>query len=394
MKYEHIISAVYDTPWAILPSKLTVITDMLRFRAEGGQFTAEEIRERIGAADGLPPGHPMQPSRAGAIAVLPLVGVITHRANLMSETSGGTSVELFTKAFRQVMGDPSISAVIIDVDSPGGDVSGMEELSAEIFKARSIKPIVAVANSMAASAAFWIATAASELVVTPSADIGSVGVIAAHEDHSAELEEKGVKVTLVSAGKFKTEGNPFGPLTDEAKAALQSRVDDHMRMFVATLARNRGVSTATVRNDFGQGRVVGAKDAVRLGMADRVGTLDETIARLASRAGRRRGAGALSGQPVVSAYSIQEHINEDEAFNGTDQSMTTANGTGFDWTDDDEEQAAAMAAEPERDGLGARITCGKAGCYELNCRAIHRRDPTGEVEVAEADLAATQARRR
>ena len=168
-------------------------------------------------------------------------------------------------------------------------MSGVEELSAEIFQARGQKPITAVANSLAASAAYWIATAADELVVTPSGEVGSIGVFAAHEDVSGMLEQAGVKVNLVSAGRYKTEGNPFEPLTEEARASIQGRVDEYYEQFVSAVARNRGVKRSEVRNGFGEGRVVGAKQAVSLGMADRVGTLDETINRAL---GGRRSRGA------------------------------------------------------------------------------------------------------
>ncbi len=282
----HVANYVMNTPWAILPSTLAMIMDLLRFYAAGNRFNAEEVRERIGAAS--------RPSSriTGAVAVLPLVGVIAHRMDLMTETSGGTSVEGFTRGFRQALADPQVGAIVIDVDSPGGAVDGIDELSAEIYRARGQKPITAVANSLAASAAYWIATAADELVVTPSGEVGSIGVIAAHEDLSAAAEMKGVKVTLISAGKYKAEGNPFEALGDEGRGAIQERVDEYYEMFVRAVARNRGVGVAEVREGYGEGRVVGAKRAQALGMVDRVATLDETIERMMSRKRERERAAA------------------------------------------------------------------------------------------------------
>ena len=151
---------------------------------------------------------------------------------------------------------------------------------------------MAVANHLAASAAYWIATAADELVVSPSAEVGSIGVFAAHEDMSAALEKEGVKVSLISEGKYKTEANPYEPLSEEARAAVQSRVSEYYDAFVKAVARNRGVKAADVRGGFGEGRTVGARQAVQLGMADRVATLDETIARLQKGAPRGRAASA------------------------------------------------------------------------------------------------------
>jgi len=139
------------------------------------------------------------------------------------------------------------------------------------------------------------------LIVTPSGEVGSIGVVAAHMDISKMAESAGLKVTLVSAGKYKTEGNQFEPLSDEARAALQVRVDDYYAMFVKAVARNRGVSPADVRNGFGEGRVVGAKQAVALGMADRVATLDETLARLGVSRMPQAMAAASESQPVTAS---------------------------------------------------------------------------------------------
>ena len=166
------------------------------------------------------------------------------------------------------------------MNSPGGQVGGIEELSKKIFDARGTKPIVAVANHLMASAAYWIGTAADEIVVTPSGEVGSIGVFAAHQDISAQLEKEGIKVSLIKAGKYKAEANPYEPLSEEARAAIQENVSDIYGSFVDAVARNRGVKSAAVRTGFGEGRVVSAKQAIELGMADRIGTLDEVINQL------------------------------------------------------------------------------------------------------------------
>ena len=286
MRYEHVLQHVRETPWAILPDKMAIILDLLTFRAQGGELSAEEIREITGAA-------PRSQGRVtGSIAVLPLHGVIVQRAGFLSDLFGDSSTERFGALLRQTLADPSIGAVVIDVDSPGGSVYGVQELADEIFAARGPKPIVAVANSMAASAAYWLATQADDLVVTPSGEVGSIGIIAAHQDVSVALEQAGVKMTLVSAGKYKAESNPFVPLGEDARAAIQSRVDDHYAVFVNAVARGRGVRPSAVRGGFGEGRVVGARQAVDLGMADRVATLEQTIAKLGGSRARRSGGRA------------------------------------------------------------------------------------------------------
>lgn len=307
-KYARVVRFVAEQPWAITPEKLAVILDLVRFRHAGGVLTDEEIRARVGQHEDRPAlalydpesemlyaagadqvyraanGATMDAPR-GVIAVLGVYGTITQRADMMTEMSGGTSVQGLTARFRAALADPAVKAIVFDVASPGGGVYGVQELAAEILAARDVKPTVAVANSQAASAAYWLASAAKEMVVTPSGEVGSIGVFAAHEDFSKQLEMLGVKVTLISAGQYKTEGNPFEPLTEEGRAAVQARVNDYYGAFVAAVAKGRGVSADTVRKGFGLGREVGAKQALAEGMVDRVATLDETIRRVAGKKG-------------------------------------------------------------------------------------------------------------
>jgi signal peptide peptidase SppA len=230
--------------------------------------------------------------------VLPLFGVIAPRAAQLNSVSGpsGTGVDAFTRMFRQALADPAVGSILIEIDSPGGRVDGVPELAAEIRKSRGDKPIVAISNTTAASAAYWIASQCDEIVVTPSGEVGSIGVYCAHEDLSGALEQDGVKVTLVSAGKFKTEGNPFEPLSEEAVAAFQADVDAYYTMFVNDVAKGRGVSAAAVRDGFGEGRMVMARDAVAAGMADRVATVDDTVRRLAT--GGPVGKGRAASQTI------------------------------------------------------------------------------------------------
>jgi len=273
-KKSYVLQSFVDTPWAILPYKLAVLEEIVVRHVSGEKLDAEEIQARIHGAT-RPPDRTVQ-----SVAVLPLFGTIFPRANMMTDISGATSADRFGAQFSELVNDPDISAIVLDVDSPGGQVNGIDELSSQIFEARGKKPVVAVANHTMASAAYWIGTAADEVVVTPSGEVGSVGVFAVHKDISAALEQEGIKVSLISKGKYKVEGNPYEPLAEEARAAIGVRVNDAYDAFINSVARNRGVKAAEVRDGFGEGRVVGARQAIALGMADRIGTLDETISRL------------------------------------------------------------------------------------------------------------------
>lgn len=277
MKYAHILSYVARTPWAILDEKMADILALLAFKAGGGEFTAEEIQARIGSPKAA------TPSKSGNVAVVPLRGMIAHRMGGMDDMSGGMSAERFTAMFRAAVADESVGTIVLDVDSPGGTIPGVPEAAAEVFQARSAKRIVAVANSTMASAAYWIASQAHELVAIPSAldrSIGSIGVFTVHKDLSAHLEKEGIKVSLIKAGKHKAEANPFEPLSDDLRAELQANVDSAYEAFVGAVARGRGVDVDKVKGGYGEGRGLDARSALNAGLIDRIATWDETIAGL------------------------------------------------------------------------------------------------------------------
>lgn len=274
MKYAHILRYVAATPWAIEADKMRELLDILAFRAAGHTYTAEEIQARIGAGGSSPAA-----SQGSGVAVIPMRGVIAHRMGAMDDSSGGTSTERISAMLRQVAADASIGTIVLDVDSPGGTVPGVSELAGELFeiKGRGTQKIVAVANAMMASAAYWLASQADEIVAIPSATVGSIGVFAVHEDLSAALAQEGIKVSVISAGKFKVEGNPFEPLSDEAKAVMQGKVDTAYAQFVHDVARGRKVTAKAITDGYGEGRALSAKDALAAGLIDRIGTLESVI---------------------------------------------------------------------------------------------------------------------
>ena len=290
-KYDHIVRAVAERPWAIRRETLDVIVGLLAQRAAGEELSEEEIRQRIGAAEAAREPYLMAIEAAtgagtrpaGVIQVLPLYGVLIPKANLMADMSGATSLQRWGRAFQTAVDDPDIGAILIDVDSPGGMVDGVPELAAQMRAARGSKPITAIANTDAASAAVWLAMQADELVVTPSGQVGSIGVFSAHDDVSAAMAAVGVKRTLISAGKYKTEGNPYEPLSEEALAHIQETVDDYYAMFVGDVAKGRGVDAAAVRAGYGEGRMLTAKRALKAGMVDRIEPF-EAVARRLGRA--------------------------------------------------------------------------------------------------------------
>jgi signal peptide peptidase SppA len=288
---------VYDRPWALRRETLQALANLTLER----KLTDTEVLEKLAALEQRTTTAAF--SNDNKIAVLPLYGVITQRPSILSLFFGGTSTEGFARAFRQVMNDPGVSTVVLDISSPGGGVHGVDELAQEISAGREKKRIIAVANSLAASAAYWIATAASELIATPTGEVGSIGVYTAHRDFSEYDRKAGVKTSIVAAGKYKAELDPSRPLSEEARHYTQSVVDDYYEMFVSRVAKNRGVSPARVRLDYGEGRVLPARRALQAGMVDRVATLPQVLASAGLSSGnsrlaaRRRELTRLSAPP-------------------------------------------------------------------------------------------------
>lgn len=213
---------------------------------------------------------------SGGIAVLPMRGEVFNRTSWESMVFG-LSCEDFGQMFDSAIADPNIGAVIFDVDSPGGEVSGTPELAQKIFDARGTKPIIAVVNSMAASAGYWLASAADEIVVTPSGCVGSIGVFCVHLDASEALAEAGLNYTIIKAGKFKAENISTQPISEDNLQNTQTEVDAIYSHFISAVAKHRGTSSKDVLANFGEGRVVDTSAALKAGMIDKTGTLDQVI---------------------------------------------------------------------------------------------------------------------
>jgi capsid assembly protease len=285
MKTELLIAEFLSTPWALMPERLNAVSAVMARWSSHAPATAEVLAGID--TDKLAREARRQTATSvsgGGIAVLPLYGVITQRGNMIEDVSGPGSVstQKFAAALRQALADESVSQILIDIDSPGGSVYGVAELADEIVAARAQKPIIAIANSLAASAAYWIGCSASEFYVTPGGEVGSIGVWQAHFDYSQALAAEGVTPTLISAGTYKVEGNPYAPLEPEAQAFMQSRVDDYFLAFSKAVAKGRGVPIAQVRNGMGQGRVLGADAALEQNMVDGIVTLDDAIRKILS----------------------------------------------------------------------------------------------------------------
>jgi signal peptide peptidase SppA len=235
------------------------------------------------------------------VAVIPVIGPIFPRANLFSMMSGATSTDVLAQDLRTALNDRTIDAIILEIDSPGGAVSGINELAQLIYDARAEKPVIAYGQHTVASAAYWIASAAREIVIDATAPVGSIGVILSVQDSKDRDARSGVRtwniVSNVSPDKI------IDPSMDEGRAKLQKVVDDMATVFVETVARNRGITSAQVTENYGRGGILVGASALTAGMVDQIGSLESVIAEQ-SAAGRaahnRRIFGMARGNIIVS----------------------------------------------------------------------------------------------
>ena len=280
IKNQLLVAEFLATPWALMPERLSALatvisrwsqgapaSDAAKFQVQTDRVLRDTRRQTSAAISG------------SGIAVIPIYGVITQRGNMVDDVSGPgmVSTQIVTQMLRQAVADDAVSQILLDIDSPGGSVYGVSELSDAILSARAQKPVVAIANSLAASAAYWVGSQASEFYVTSGGEVGSIGVWQAHQDYSKAMDEAGVKTTLISAGKFKVEGNPYAPLDEEAQGFMQSRVDDYYAAFTKAVAKGRGVPITQVRDGMGQGRVLGADAALAQNMVDCISSFDQVL---------------------------------------------------------------------------------------------------------------------
>lgn len=266
-----VASRLTGRPWAIAPVRLEGLLGGAATLAGGGDLPPwlQTVTR--------PRGDTVTES---GIAVIPIMGPLVARGDWLTTALGATEYGAIADALVAAADDPAVRGILLEVDSPGGEVGGLFDLVEAIrtIKQSSGKPLWAVASETALSAAYAIASAADQITVTRTGELGSVGVVAVHLDASGADAMAGLKWTLIHAGTRKTDGNPHEPLSPRATADLQDDVDALYDDLVTLVAANRGVSSAAVRAT--EAAIYRGEKAVKAGLADRVGTLAQAIADL------------------------------------------------------------------------------------------------------------------
>jgi signal peptide peptidase SppA len=305
-----LLAEFYRTPWALDPTVFQLVEMVVTRWATGVRLSPEEIHAAVGNAPEARAARAAasEASGGGGVAVVPVHGILTHRGHTVDNSSQAlTSTERLASTLRALVRDPGVAAVCLDFDTPGGSVYGVQELASTIHGLRGEKPIVGVANATAASGGYWAISQCDEVVVTPSGGVGSIGVIMAHDDLSAAMEKAGVKREYIYSGENKAEGNPTGPLSDKTRAHYQSLSDTYYAAFTKDVARGRKVGLDQVRSDaWGRGRMLLAAQAVDAGMADRIDTLESTVARLGKPQGRRAVMSASVAQARLQVLRLSQ----------------------------------------------------------------------------------------
>lgn len=266
------------------------------------------VADRCGDPEALQTrlGRPLDNARTvtmrDGVAVIPITGPIFRHANLFTEISGATSTGTLATDIQTALDNPYVRGIVLDINSPGGDATGINELANLIASARGHKRIVAYGGGTIASAAYWLASAASEIVVDDTALLGSIGVVMSYLDTSERDAKTGVRrVEIVSS---QSPDKRLDANSDAGRSKVQSIVDALGEVFVSAVARNRNITAETVLADFGQGGVRVGADAVAHGMADRIGSLEAVIAELAGQASptskRKTAMSTQTGQVTVS----------------------------------------------------------------------------------------------
>lgn len=295
-KLIHIADRVLNRPLMVLPEKLALIasvlegrinidaTDLKEIEADAHLQTGPDASRFVGSPVSSD-GTKYKPYRVDSgVAAIPVLGSLVNRGAWIGARSGMTSYEGLAFQLGAAAKDPEVHAIILDMDSPGGEAVGAFEIADKVRAVAKLKPITAVVNGMAASAAYAIASAATKIVSTPSGVSGSIGVVMMHADYSHALHDKGIKPTLIHAGARKVDGNPYEPLSDNVKADFKAEVDQFYDLFVSSVAAGRKgrMTEKSVRGT--EARTYIGQAALNAGLVDAIGSFETVLADLSKKA--------------------------------------------------------------------------------------------------------------
>lgn len=296
------LSYVTAARWALTPEMLQVVAEVADLsREERFERDVQAILQRAAAAKVARTGFSREvlQGRRGrrmdgtenvtvrdGVAILSINGVISRYADFFSDFSGGTTLESISRDFQAALDNPAVDAILLEIDSPGGDAAGICEFAGQIYAARARKHCVAYVEDTGASAGYWIAAAAEEVVIGPTALVGSIGVRSPVIDTTKADENRGIRRFHIVSDQSPRKAPD--PTTPDGEAQIRSYLTATAAVFVADVARYRGVTEEKVLSDFGQGALVVGQAAVDAGMADRLGDFESLLSEMQEQAGEAR----------------------------------------------------------------------------------------------------------
>lgn len=287
-----ILAFIDQSHWAMHPAAYITMREIVKSWAGTPDSLPRLTPEARNAA--ISAAREDQPSRTytapSSIAVLSMFGIIAPRVGMIDMSSEGCPLDWWMSRYAKVMRDPEVAGTITNADTPGGSVYQVQEAADLIFSLRAQKPNVCVTTGMCASAGYWLGSQFAELVISPSAQVGSIGVLMCHEDVSKMADDMGVTVTYITSprGGNKAEGNPFTPLSEETIEHYNAQSDTYYTEFLAALSRGRGPKPKVIDQNWGRGRMIGSRQALSLGMVDRINPLQVEIDKMALSLLKRR----------------------------------------------------------------------------------------------------------
>jgi signal peptide peptidase SppA len=296
---------LYNTPLLVLPETAATIAEALGDRLAGlGPLKAFE-------AESTPQSERKSYSVVDGVATIPLRGELVNRGSFLNSLSGLTSYDALKSAFAEAARDPSVRSVLLDVDSPGGEAAGMVETAAALRELDAAKPVIAFVNALAASAGYGVAAGARKIVATPSATLGSIGVVWMHLDRSAQYAKAGVKPTLLHAGAFKVDGHAYAELDPETRSRIQAQIDDVYSLFLDTVGKHRPALGPEGARKTEAGVFIGRK-AVDAGLADTVGDLRTALSAFPRKSlfafGAKHGGNRMIDEPTYTQAAYDAGI--------------------------------------------------------------------------------------
>ena len=373
----HVASRFVNTPLMIHPPKLEVIIKALGPRLGIDPEAVLARRVPLDATATLmsryeEAGDDRDYAVLDGVAVIPVQGTLLKKESFMSAWSGSSSYEQIQRQIASAIADAGVSAVLLDIDSPGGETAGCFDLVDFIFSARKEKPIWAVANDIALSAAYAIASSAERIWLNRTGAVGSIGVYALHMDQSGFDKDLGVKYTYVFAGARKVDANPHEPLTDRAQSDIQDEVDREYGIFTDTVARNREASKKAIVAT--EASVLWADNAIPL-LADDLGTFDDAmdalrgaisgsakVTRSGKATGQFRGEAVhpLAAQPAASMEATMAGVDPQAAAAKKDGDAEEKNAKKPEETQECDNKGKKDKPDGEEDDEGADSKKGKA----------------------------------